>query len=447
MELHSLRIQGFRKLCDTTIHFSDSTFLIGGNNVGKSSVLAALDYLLNAKPKIPEDEYYSITNTEGNTVRSANNVIFTAEFRRLPPEARTWRGFRGRLIPYEHTEEGDSGLSFIYRKTYTVASASPEIETREFARTLRQCFENCNTITEFIDNGMDIDEIPDRLRDTPPEQTLNRPDKMLLLKEVESLYDFDETNAEWIRNPGGFPQNIISKLPDFLLIPAQNQEEEITGGSGALQKTLDELFKDVRNASDNYLQAQHYLSLLEAELDPSQPGTLVAAMLNELNGVVADVFPAASIRALTNLSNPDTTIKPTFTVQMSSNITSRAALQGTGMIRSAVFALLRYKSLRDARRRAAETRSLIIGFEEPELYLHPNAINKIRDTIYRLAENPSNQIVCTTHSPYMIDISRRPKQILNSLSLRSEENEGVLIETIEVKPFSVTAEGSASKYV
>lgn len=73
--------------------------------------------------------------------------------------------------------------------------------------------------------------------------------------------------------------------------------------------------------------------------------------------------------------------------------------------------------MRDAKRREEETRSLIIGFEEPELYLHPNAISKIKDTIYRLAENPNNQIICTTHSPYMIDISRRPRQILNNLSL------------------------------
>ena len=33
MDLYSLRIQGLRKHSDTTIYFSDSTFLIGENNV------------------------------------------------------------------------------------------------------------------------------------------------------------------------------------------------------------------------------------------------------------------------------------------------------------------------------------------------------------------------------------------------------------------------------
>lgn len=32
----------------------------------------------------------------------------------------------------------------------------------------------------------------------------------------------------------------------------------------------------------------------------------------------------------------------------------------------------------------AATRSLIIGFEEPEIYLHPSAANQMRDLIYEL---------------------------------------------------------------
>lgn len=39
MQLYSLNIEGFRKHIDTKIIFSDPTFLIGENNVGKSSIL------------------------------------------------------------------------------------------------------------------------------------------------------------------------------------------------------------------------------------------------------------------------------------------------------------------------------------------------------------------------------------------------------------------------
>jgi len=53
----------------------------------------------------------------------------------------------------------------------------------------------------------------------------------------------------------------------------------------------------------------------------------------------------------------------------------------------------------------------------------------MRDAIYELSGKES-QIVATTHSPFIIDLSRKPKQILNSLRL----------ETAGIKstPFNVT---------
>lgn len=165
-------------------------------------------------------------------------------------------------------------------------------------------------------------------------------------------------------------------------------------------------------------------------------------MICELNGIVSEVFPNTGISASANLSDADKVIKPIFNVEMSSNISTTASLQGTGLIRSTVFALLRYKNLRDNRKSDFEGRPLIIGFEEPEIYLHPNAINKMRDTIYNLAETGNNQIVCTTHSPYMIDISKKPTQVLNSFwtTIRGDILEGEQIEIVESMPFNVTEE-------
>ena len=58
MYLHSIRIKGFRKLEDVTVNLSGTTFLIGPNNAGKSSILKAIELLLSSKDKIEEDNYY-----------------------------------------------------------------------------------------------------------------------------------------------------------------------------------------------------------------------------------------------------------------------------------------------------------------------------------------------------------------------------------------------------
>lgn len=232
----------------------------------------------------------------------------------------------------------------------------------------------------------------------------------------------------------------MSKLPKYLLIPAQDSEEEISGASGTLQKTLNELFSEVREKSENYRMAQEYLDKLAKELDPSDKSTEVSKMIGEINGIISDVFPHTGISARSNLSDADKVIKPGFDIQMNSNVSTPSNLQGTGLIRSAVFALLRYKALRDNKKDTTQERQLIIGFEEPEIYLHPNAISKMRDTIYSLAESGNNQIVCTTHSPYMIDLNKKPRQTLNRLSLTTYNLEGNTELTVESVPFNITKE-------
>ena len=436
VQLYSLNIEGFRKHTDTKIIFSDSTFLIGENNVGKSSILYALEYLLGASQSISLDEFYSLEE-DGEKRIAVDKIVFTAEFHKIPPEASSWRGFKGRLLNYEadKNDPTDTGIKFIYRKTYP-KGGKVKIETLENPKIIKDEFKNCTNIQEYLDAGLPEEELTEDLKKIKYDKKLSTKEKGLFY-DVEYIYDLDESKECWIENPGGIPQNVLSKLPEYLLIPAQDSEGET---SGTLQKTLNELFNEVREKSENYKKAQEYLNKLAKELDPSDENTEISKMIGELNDIISDVFPHTGISAAANLSDADKVIKPAFDIQMSSNVATPSNLQGTGLIRSTVFALLRYKALRDNRKDEISDRQLIIGFEEPEIYLHPNAINKMRDTIYSLAETGKNQIVCTTHSPYMIDVSKKPKQTLNSLFLKKSVVCESKIETVGSVPFNITKE-------
>lgn len=439
VQLYSLNIEGFRKHIDTKIIFSDSTFLIGENNVGKSSILYALEYLLGASQSISLDEFYSLEE-DGEKRIAVDKIVFTAEFHKIPPEASSWRGFKGRLLNYESDKNDptDTGIKFIYRKTYP-KGGKVKIETLENPKIIKDEFKNCTNIQEYLDAGLPEEELTEDLKKIKYDKKLSTKEKGLFY-DVEYIYDLDESKECWIENPGGIPQNVLSKLPKYLLIPAQDSEGEISSISGTLQKTLNELFNEVREKSENYKKAQEYLNKLAKELDPSDENTEISKMIGELNDIISDVFPHTGISAAANLSDADKVIKPAFDIQMSSNVATPSNLQGTGLIRSTVFALLRYKALRDNRKDEISDRQLIIGFEEPEIYLHPNAINKMRDTIYSLAETGKNQIVCTTHSPYMIDVSKKPKQTLNSLFLKKSVVCESKVETVGSVPFNITKE-------
>lgn len=443
MKLHTLTIEGFRRHVNTQVLFSDATFLIGENNVGKSSILSAINYLLNDIKKIPEEEFFHVSTGEGSRgVRHATKIILTAEFKDVPDEAKNWLGFKGRVLPFI-SDNGEHGNKIIYRKTFELHT-DYVVELRQQVRTVKSGFASCETLQQYIDAGLDLSPLEGKLEGFDSGKKLTNKQRSII-EELDGLYDYDEAREEWFKNPGGIPINVLQRLPKYLLIPAQDKVEEISGNSGTLIATLGELFNDVRDGSDNYREAQKYLNQLATELDPHNEQSEFGKMMVELNGVMKDIFPNSGLSAETALSEADKVIKPQFKISMFSNINTSVGLQGTGMIRSAVFALLRYRNLRDNQRiqRSGEVvRPLLIGFEEPEIYLHPNAAQQMRNTIYDLASSEKNQIVCTTHSPYMIDLSKKPSQILNNLSI---ENTQLTVEevqydseTVKCFPFNTT---------
>lgn len=427
MKIASLSIQGYKRLRSATCNFGDATFLIGPNNSGKSTVLAAITHLLSANKRIPEEEYYSENDPETHERKTiAQVIVLTAEFRDVPPEARTWRGFKGRIFQYDAKDSGESGLSITYRKTYELGK-DVTVEIMSKPRVPKAGLDQATTPRSLIELGVPVDVVSAAFPELDKKLTAAQKTR---LTEFDELYDVqDEVESTWFQNPGGIPGVVLSRLPRYIIIPAELSSDEICG-NGVLSKTLTELFEDVRADSANYREAQKYLNLLACELDPRDGNSEFGKMMAELNQVISNVFPESRIHASADLSDPDKSLKPTFKVELSSNIRTAVDHQGAGMIRSAVFGILRFRAHWLASREDKEvTRSIVIGFEEPEIFLHPSAANQMRDTIYELSSGKS-QIVATTHSPYLIDISRKPRQVLNRFS----QTDG----TIATESFNVT---------
>ncbi|WP_102810601.1 ATP-dependent nuclease [Burkholderia pseudomallei] len=413
MKLHSLKIDGYKRIQSAQLLFGDATFLIGPNNAGKSTVLKAIEWLLSAKKTIPSSEYFSIVDSEtGETKPIVDTITLEAEFRNLPSEAKQWRGFKGRIFTYPVKDDLDSGLSVIYRKTFTLGK-DVVVEFRSKEREIKSDFLACKTGQDYVDKGVPSAEVVELFSDLSAKIGTGK-GALEKLEQLDAIWDTKDSET-WFQNPGGIPGVVLKMLPRFLLIPADTSMAEIEGGaSGVLGKTLAELFEDVRGASENYNKAQEYLNKLVAELDPEDGDSEFGKMIIELNAVLASVFPESQLHATANLSDPNTALKPTFNVEMSSNVRTAVAHQGSGMIRAAAFGMLRFRQKWLSRREDDHVRSLIVCFEEPEIYLHPSAANQMRDTIYELSGQES-QIIATTHSPFIIDLSRRPRQVLNSL--------------------------------
>ncbi|QIK59887.1 AAA family ATPase [Dysgonomonas sp. HDW5A] len=413
MKLHSLKISGYKRLKEIEILFGDATFLIGQNNCGKSSVIRAIETLLSAKKQLTTFEYHSILDEDTNETKvDTNIVVLEAEFRNLPEEARIWRGFKGRIFSYEIPDGSqETGLSVIYRKTYELGK-DVIVEFKSKVRILKEEYSDCKKPQEYIDKGLSEEIMTQFFPDLDKSIGVSKA-ALEKLEQIDEIWDISDEET-WFQNPGGIPGNVLKMLPRFLLIPVDVGMHEIQGtGSGVLSKTLSELFETVRETSDNFEKAQTHLKNLEKELDPNDEDSEFGKMMKDLNNILSSVFPDSKLHAITNLSDP-TSLKPSFNVEMSSNIRTSVDNQGTGMVRAAVFGMLRFRQMWLSQKEDEHTRSLIICFEEPETYLHPSAANQMRDAIYELSSQ-SSQIIASTHSPYIIDISKKPKQVLNRL--------------------------------
>jgi AAA15 family ATPase/GTPase len=407
MYLHTLKVQGFRRLIDIDIEFNGATFLIGQNNCGKSSLLKAIEHLLSNK-QIGLSDFYSETDPEsGESVIATEKVVMIAEFRNVNEESTEWKGFKGRTYTYAIDEDsGETGVSIFYKKEWEPGKAPVQF-LKAYERVIKDEFASIKKIEELIELGISERVVLEAFDKTRGSLTGKPKEK---LDYIDELWNLTE-NEVFFKNPGGIPGNVLSRLPRYLLIPAEAGEYELSKPTGTLQKTLKELFKEVRDKSQNYEQAQGFLNSLASELDPQDQSSDFGKMLSQLNTVMSSVFPESSVHVNANLSNPDDVLVPQFTIEMESNIKTPVENQGTGMIRSAVFSLLRFRKMWEEQRNVQNERGLIICFEEPEIFLHPSAANQMRNTIYELVSENS-QIVASTHSPYMIDLSRKPRQNL-----------------------------------
>lgn len=410
MRLSTIKIQNFRKLNAVEVKLGDATFLIGANNSGKSSTLDAIEYLVTDK-KLDESCRSKYINDDGKEETCLEDVIIEGTFDSVDANIVDQRGFNASRLCRYTDENRQTRYSFNYRVRLSVDNKHHR-EMQMQKQVLKPEFRDCRTIQDFINKGASADLFAgiENLN-----RTLTAKDKTNLEQNYPSLYDVEE-GVEWFENPGGIPGNVLSRLPRFLKINADVLSGEMDATkSSTLHNLLSFMFDDVRSRSEHYKKAVEELAELSKEMDPGDEHGAFGQLMNGLNKVVDDVFPNASITIDTDLTNAES-LKPIFGVSMRSNVTTEVLHQGTGLIRSAVFALLRFHKQRTENALDIDERGLIIGFEEPELFLHPNAAENMRRVIYDLAGDKS-QIIATTHSPYMIDLSQKPKQVLNRYTM------------------------------
>jgi putative ATP-dependent endonuclease of OLD family len=225
-------------------------------------------------------------------------------------------------------------------------------------------------------------------------------------KEAEK-YTFNPANNEWIKNGFGGIDTIFSHhAPTPIKVPAMPSLDELKKwASETLNKVVySQLMKDEVETVSVLTKHIHKLQQELQQHDYTQKAILKA------NENFAHVFPNLSLSIESNTEQiPDFSklLEKKFDLCIEdtklSGKTQPIESQGDGVIRFAMFTILGL--LKDIVGKTSDKKFIVL-FEEPEIYLHPKKLFMLRQCLYGLCEDSAFQIICASHSPALIDISK-----------------------------------------
>ena len=353
--LSEITIRNFKSIRNETFELSAFTPLVGYNNAGKSNMLEAIKWLLR------------------KTALSDSSFHDTA----LPVEM----------------EGVISGI------TQAILDQLPENQ-----RTSIQPF--------LFGDSLSIKRVQ-------PQPNVGVAQIRLLVKDPANI----GTANEWRANPTGLDQAIQALFPEPIHIGAmENAEEDVSKSKNTttIGKLLAEIIGPIQTSYST--QVQTALDGIKDLLDAD--GTSRAAELNAfdaaVNGKVESFFPGVNIKV--HVPTPE--LKEVFskgTIKVFENLNPAGrdvSALGHGAQRSIQMALVRH--LADIKRDSGEQASnTILLIDEPELYLHPQAIEVLRDALKTLSTQ-GYQVIFSTHSPFMIT----SKDVGNTLLIRKNDTHG-----------------------
>lgn len=193
-----------------------------------------------------------------------------------------------------------------------------------------------------------------------------------------------------------------------------------------LKSLLEEGIKSLKqNEHDDTTRYQTIVNNLISLRDDSKKiqRTGVIDIEAQANQILEKIFPSYALTVVSPESTADVSIDllgDEFSIEMGSigGLSLPLEKQGSGTRRTALWTILKLladkgirakpgsKTAKSFHEPVGPNTSHILLLDEPEVSLHPKAIQNARDVLYSLPENDNWQIMITTHSPSFIDLTK-----------------------------------------
>lgn len=394
MRLSEIRIKNFRSFQDQTISLDSYTCLVGPNGAGKSTVLQALNILfrntagasVNLQKLSDEDFHHKNTDEP---------IEITLSFEELSPEAQEdfKAYYRNNKLVVSAIARWDANANVAEVKQY-----GSRLVMSDFAPFFDAVLEKAS--------AQKLKEIYKVLREKytelPAVSTKDDMEKALrgheeLHPELCEILQSDHQFYGWSKGA-----NRLQKYIQWVYVPAVKDaaSEQEEGKSTALGQLLERTVRTKVNFQEPINALKKEIENRYEEIINKEQHVL-DSLSTSLTGRIQEWTHTGTEIKLNWHYNPDKSInviEPLARLAAGEHeFLGEIARLGHGLQRTVLVSLL--QELAESTEKDAPT--LLLGFEEPELYQHPPQARHMASLLEVMATKIS-QVLLTTHSPYFV---------------------------------------------
>ncbi len=242
--------------------------------------------------------------------------------------------------------------------------------------------------------------------------------------EKGTKYSFSNKTKDWKKGgAGGWNAILKSRLPTPIRVNPNDGYEglEKIVKDLASKNAIQQLKNDKSKVAGIVAEIQKLAKEVESEISDD-----VCLLNSKIEAEINKLFCDVQVTFETGVGKfkPEAIIKDGSKFYITSNGSSASLEhQGTGIQRaflwSAISALCSEGKFKKGTKVINNEAPKVLLLDEPEINLHPSLIRAARKAIYALAEVSGWQVMCTTHSPIVIDLTQNHTTLIKVSSTPS----------------------------
>ena len=396
---------------EITLKDNRPTVLIGENDCGKTSILTAINYLLDSSLK-KSINYLSETSERSDL---SHTPLSTKEINEILQKSHI-----PTLLPVENMEN-DCSHQIVFAGKFLIESCDIDNEESKSSEQLKWLLESSSNTSDQSFWVVRLFNAKDgtgatyylQLHATDPELA-----DIYSCTEAKAKSLGAKFNPQWknLNNDNGVGKSSIYErirsilltnetLPSWVIVPEKRWKSDLTlfpdykylDWKGSLDGILEATSEILKEAiKEEIQQAQEAVNKLKKSAQEKIDAQIAAFGIHNEVSVIEEI-----------IANINFDVKPTLTeLLVKKNGTSNTIHiddQGEGIKRQIWFALLKYRSQQHTN--ITNKKRYLWCFDEPETHLHPKAQRNFFKTLQHLSQK-NFQVMISTHSTTFVDASR-----------------------------------------